>query len=412
MKKIISLLLCFVICLSALTIFGCTDKNDPQYEEIDAPNAVIKVDGLKESDATNATPPANDATITVDGLKNGDEYVPYTSKALDYITAAPGSNVSDFYKQMENPNRPITLEWDFKLGETPDKYRLEYSTNSDLTNAISVSLNSNTTRYDLYNLYKDTVYYCTVSYIKGNRIATVSTTFKTTDLGPRVMSVDGIYNVRDIGGYKTADGKTTAQGLIYRGGSLRPYNNYDSFLTEEGEKVMRDLLGIKTDLDVRGKGDEAGNLTESPIPGASLEYAKLIAYHEIFDVPENVRYIFSLLADEKNYPIYFHCSGGADRTGTLAFLINGLLGVSYEDLIHDYEFTSFSIYKERNSADGTKYGTKFHQFLNILNTYEGNTLSEKIESYLLSIGVTAQEIQNIKKIMLGESSLGGFIPQN
>ena len=175
---------------------------------------------------------------------------------------------------------------------------------------------------------------------------------------------------------------------------------------------MTELLGIKTDLDVRGFGSEAGNLTKSPISGANLEYAKLIAYHEIFDVPENVRYIFSLLADKRNYPIYFHCSGGADRTGTLAFLINALLGVSYEDLIHDYEFTSFSIYKERNSAKGKKYGTNFHKFLDKLNTYEGTNLSEKVESYLLSIGVTAQEIQNIKDIMLGNTDLGGFVPKN
>ena len=380
-----------LICLSSFTLWGCTkEEQEPSNNQIPAPNAVI----------------------TVDGLKDGDTFVPYVTAAYNYITAEPGSNVADYYKAMNNPNRPITIEWDFKLESTPDKYILEYSPYADYRNATTLTFGSNTTKYDLFNLYKDTTYYCSVTYAKGNGTATIETIFKTTDLGPRVMSVDGIYNVRDIGGYKTADGKTTAQGLIYRGGSLRPYNNYNSFLTEDGEEMMRNLLGIKTDLDVRGMGDEAGNLTSSPIPGANLEYSKLIAYHEIFDVPENVRYIFSLLADEKNYPIYFHCSGGADRTGTLAFLINGLLGVSYEDLIHDYEFTSFSIYKVRNSANGTTYGTKFHKFLDKLNTFEGATLSEKVESYLLSIGVTAQEIQNVKKIMLGESNLGGFIPQN
>ena len=395
MKRIISLLLCLLICLSSISFWGCTqdqqEDNTPESNQLAAPDAVITVDGLK--DDSNAL-------------------VPYVTKAYNYITAEPGANVADYYKAMDNPNRPITIEWDFKLSEPADKYEIKYSPYADYTDAISITLDSSFTGVNIYNLYKGATYYCSVTYFKGEKSATIATSFQTTDLGPRVMRVDGIYNVRDLGGYKTADGKTTVQGLIYRGGSLRPYNSYNSFLTEEGDKLMSELLGIKTDLDVRGFGSEAGELTESPISGANLEYAKLIAYHEIFDVPENVRYIFSLLADKRNYPIYFHCSGGADRTGTLAFLINALLGVSYEDLIHDYEFTSFSIYKERNSAKGTKYGTNFHKFLDKLNTYEGTNLSEKVESYLLSIGVTAQEIQNIKDIMLGETSVGGFIPEN
>ncbi len=395
MKRIISLLLCLLICLSSLTLWGC--KQDGNTTDDQAPTSQLQ---------------APNAVITVDGLKEGDAFVPYVTKALDYIKAEPGSNVSDFYKQMNNPNRPITVQWDFKLDLTPDSYEIKYSPYADYKDAITLTLDANTTSYNLFNLYKGTSYYFSVTFVKGNDKATIETTFKTTDLGPRVMSVDGIYNVRDIGGYVTESGKTTVQGLIYRGGSLRPYNNYDSLLTDEGEELMQELLGIQTDLDVRGWGEESEYLDRSPISGADLEYAKLIAYHEIFEVPENVRYIFSLLADEDNYPIYFHCSGGADRTGTLAFLINALLGVSYEDLIHDYEFTSFSIYKERNSADGTTYGTKFHKFLDKLDTYEGNTLSEKVESYLLSIGVTAQEIQSIKDIMLGETDLGGFVPGN
>ena len=44
----------------------------------------------------------------------------------------------------------------------------------------------------------------------------------------------------------------------------------------------------------------------------------------------------------KEYPAVFHCAAGADRTGTLAFLISGLLGVSRDDLTKDFELTSFS----------------------------------------------------------------------
>lgn len=45
-----------------------------------------------------------------------------------------------------------------------------------------------------------------------------------------------------------------------------------------------------------------------------------------------------VFANPDNYPIIFHCRGGADRTGSLAFILNALQGVSEADLIKDYEF--------------------------------------------------------------------------
>jgi hypothetical protein len=115
---------------------------------------------------------------------------------------------------------------------------------------------------------------------------------------------------------------------------------------------------------------------------------------------ENFRQVFSLMADKANYPMYVHCTGGADRTGTVIFLVNALLGVSEADLIKDFEFTSFSKYGERNSAAGTQYGDMFQEFLAKLKTYEGETLAEKTASYMLSIGVTEAEIESIRSIML------------
>ena len=117
---------------------------------------------------------------------------------------------------------------------------------------------------------------------------------------------------------------------------------------------------------------------------------------------DSFKEVFSLFADIDNYPIYMHCTGGADRTGTVAFLLNALLGVSETELIHDYEFTSFSVYGQRNSIDGTEYGGMFQEFLKKLKSFEGATLAEKTETYMLSIGVTQEEIDSIRTIMLGE----------
>ncbi|MBR5388667.1 MAG: tyrosine-protein phosphatase, partial [Clostridia bacterium] len=67
--------------------------------------------------------------------------------------------------------------------------------------------------------------------------------------------------------------------------------------------------------------------------------------------------IFYYLTDEKNYPIYVHCNAGADRTGTVAFLINGLLGVSFEDLTRDFELTSTYSARWRSAGEDAFEGT-------------------------------------------------------
>ena len=163
---------------------------------------------------------------------------------------------------------------------------------------------------------------------------------------------------------------------------------------------MSEVMGIKTEIDFRGS-KEAGDITESVIPGANLTYATLSGYADAFTGLEGYRQTFEILADKNNYPVYYHCTGGADRTGTVTFLLNALLGVSETELIQDYEFTTFSHYNERNSQQGV-YAKYYKDFREGLDTYAGDTLQEKVESYLLSIGVTQSQIDNIKAIMYGE----------
>ena len=60
------------------------------------------------------------------------------------------------------------------------------------------------------------------------------------------------------------------------------------------------------------------------------------------DKSSEIKKFFEVLADESNYPVIIHCENGADSTGTMAFLINALLGVNEEDLIKDFELSTFS----------------------------------------------------------------------
>ena len=203
--------------------------------------------------------------------------------------------------------------------------------------------------------------------------------------------------------------------------------------TEEGFNI-RDLLGIRGEIDLRIAGHDDGNQTMS-VFGSDVNYRKapMQGYNYIFPnfkqespIPRecqsefvtSVGEVFHFLADQKNYPVYFHCNAGADRTGTIAFLINGLLGVSEEDLTKDFELTSFSqggrrwrsdIVNGEFTANGVmqddndNYVAWGHMIEQLMNQYEteSGTLSDAIANYLqTACHVTESEIEMIKEMML------------
>ena len=333
---------------------------------------------------------------------NGIQYS-YEKEAKDYLEAKD-ANVKDFFKFMKNPFSPIVVSWEYPSGAVTG-FSVKIATKPDFSDAKVIGVGADGRSCELYNLLKSTEYFVKVIAYSGKDILNeAETSFLTTSMGPRVMNVDGIYNVRDLGGYTVHGGETTLQGLIYRGGALTPADIYDSNLTEAGKKTMSEEMGIKTEIDLRSP-TEAGNLSESVIPGASLIYIPIGGYEDAFSDStvgkQAYRKLFSTLANENNYPIYYHCTGGADRTGTVSFLLNALLGVDEKTLIKDYEFTSFSIYHMRNTKEG-EYASLFAEFRDKLEAFEGSTLQEKVETYLLSIGVTENEIYNINAIMTGK----------
>lgn len=198
---------------------------------------------------------------------------------------------------------------------------------------------------------------------------------------PYWISVEGLSNIRDIGGWKVANKGWVRPSCIYRGCEMDTHHT----LTPNAVHTMTEILHIRTDLDLRQEA--VGVLSSSPL-GANIQFLliPMVAYRDFLDVtPENsatVRRLFSVLSDDKNYPIYLHCWGGADRTGTLVFLLNAILGVSYDDLIIDYEATSMSIWGPR-----PRTYEPFAAFLEALNKYAGDTVNQKTESFLRSCGI-------------------------
>ena len=254
--------------------------------------------------------------------------------------------------------------------------------------------------------------------------------FTVTPEPVRFIGTESIMNVRDIGGWSTDDGHTVRYGLIYRCGKTNPGGS--NTCSETDVALFRETLGVVTEIDLRGSdaygqtmsvfGEDIGYV-KAPISGYSAIFPQFsqsepVAVYYDARSTESIQEIFAVLGREESYPLVFHCNAGADRTGTLAFLINGLLGVSLEDLTRDYELTSFGGHTRWRSditADNTfaDYGIMleessnyiaFNQMYQVLMenyaTADG-TLASAIENYLVNAcHVDQQDIDAVKKIML------------
>lgn len=234
--------------------------------------------------------------------------------------------------------------------------------------------------------------------------------FYTQKYAPRILSVEGIYNVRDIGGYNAND-TYIKQGLVFRGSEMDEHYS----LTTKGLDTMTNFLQIKTDLDLRSD-KERGSAISSPL-GESVtwttfnnfkSYANLVNDETEANI-QNIRNCFKVFADKSSYPIYLHCYQGADRTGTVADLLEGLVGVSEKERKIDYSLTTFSgggdNYRDADEKSGSHVFSNIEKFIGYKVT-TGSTYSEKIESYLINkIGLTQTEVNNIKDILLGKTKI-------
>jgi protein-tyrosine phosphatase len=170
---------------------------------------------------------------------------------------------------------------------------------------------------------------------------------------PRLLPLVGAYNFRDLGGYRTVDGRTTRWGTLYRSDGLHE-------LTEADLETLRDL-GLKSIVDLRtgaelertGRGllqtepirhlhlsvmQEVANDKVTAQSLADLDLASL--YLQWLDSSRALVEALRLVCDPTNYPLVFHCAAGKDRTGVLAALVLDILGVERATVVTDYSLTA------------------------------------------------------------------------
>ncbi len=318
---------------------------------------------------------------------------------VDYVTNHAGENVTDY-----NPDnldlcvpKPVEFKWEYAPGA--DSYTLTISQNEDMTDALTFTTSESVLYVD--ELFMGTDYYYQIeASADGESIMSPVYEFATAHL-PRAVRIDNVSNVRDIGGYYVNGGKQRVrQGMAYRGGAFE-----DGPITDEGIDRALNTYKIKTELDFRGHHE---GISSSVFPAGTELHDRFIKYPIFyFDImklenltgenahfKDGLRDSMKLFADEDNYPIYFHCHAGRDRTGTFAIILETLLGMDEVDIFTDFELTEFSRHGDWVDYNGAK------SIYNYLRDFGNGTPAKNTEKYLLEVGVTQEEIDAIKEILL------------
>ncbi|MBQ8429022.1 MAG: tyrosine-protein phosphatase [Clostridia bacterium] len=331
-------------------------------------------------------------------------------RVTDYLSADPSMTVTKFLPGTTarlDKGQPVALGYflDNPEGWEVLSAEVEVSETEDFTSIVQTQIIPlDTTWVDVYNLKTGQQYYFRVNMSLDNgKIHTKTGSFKTAANTPRFINLDGASNVRDIGGWVTEDGKTIKQGLLYRGGEIDGGKNTghpDFCLTEKGIEQLLSF-GIATDFDLRS---ESNKVSEYSILGSSVhrEFYDAHQYQSVFNASYKpfLRKMFADLANPDAYPVYLHCTHGVDRAGTMSLLIEALLGLSKDDLVRDYELSAF-YYNYAHVNRNFQNGGNVLDLIAGLESYEGETLAEKCATFLLSVGVTQEEIDTIRTIFLG-----------
>ncbi len=285
------------------------------------------------------------------------------------------------------PYRGFTFEYDLN-GHSGIFTLSEYD---DLSNGKAYILPSDKTSVTIDNLKTDKVYYYQIEY-DGNLEKGSFKTAKST----RFVYIPGVYNTRDIGGYTNLDGKNVKQGMIIRGTEIDGLVETEYFLKREDVQSVMDTFNFVYDMDLRSNSVFSGNYKSRLGENVEHKFYNSPSYGSIFNesYKASLKNIFSDLAKEENYPMYMHCTYGADRTGTIVFFLQATLNMAQDDMVREYRMTGFT-----NPQFATS--TSMDVIISGLENYNGDTIQEKAIDFLVNdIGITQEEIEAIQNILL------------
>lgn len=164
---------------------------------------------------------------------------------------------------------------------------------------------------------------------------------------PRELALEGTVNFRDLGGYPTADGRTTVWGTIFRADGLHHLTDADLAVVE--------AMGLRTVIDLRTADEVASGAFPIDKVQVNFHHIPLMTdvgrpddfsitpgflaatYLEMADTAAaEMGSVLALLAEADHLPAVFHCTAGKDRTGVTAALLLSVLGCPREVVVADY----------------------------------------------------------------------------
>lgn len=392
--------------LSSLVLTGCDGAEEPdKFFELFSPSKTTLVNPVVKEYTDRMYAQRADA-----GVLAKDESKIVSPLYADTVKVKP--YLGDYDECV-----PVTLNFAVDKSIKDDAFIVRYWPKGKENNYKDVAPSNG--KVELDNLFRSTTYEWKVFSSSGKESYVES--FTTGDY-VRFINCGGIFNFRDAGGWTTLDGKRIKQGLIYRGGEMNDHtlpNGHEKNIfgdSDPAKKIFVDDLGIRVDIDLRTR-EESDSMTSSPMntAGMSKSDSRYVEYIRpninsyinglnSTTTQENIKLIFEnyfAYADTK--PVYYHCYAGADRTGTIGFVLGAILGMTYTDLIIDYEATTFS--DNLKEHDVNRENTYFPDLLTGIKNWEfyntNMTLCEIMETYLTQkCKVSNETIQKIRSIML------------
>jgi len=230
-----------------------------------------------------------------------------------------------------------------------------------------------------------------------------------------------MFNFRDLGGHKTKDGRTVRWRKLFRSDSVH-------HMTTGDVSYARDLLNIRTVIDLRTPEEVQcqgiGALVVPPV--ARHHFSLTNSTAEMDDIQPYIRILntsglnlaeaFNVLANTETYPAVFCCNMGKDRTGVLAAVLLGALGVDDEQIMHDYEMTKQSI-SQNTSRVIEHIQSDYNTLIDDIPPFLARVIDTKpqaikaalinlrdeygsIRDYVRSIGVTEDALVRLEQALL------------
>ena len=199
-------------------------------------------------------------------------------------------------------------------------------------------------------------------------------------------------NVRDLGGW-TCDGGTVKYGMLFRGGEPNAAD----------KALMVEDIGIRHELQLRGSSEAPQQYS---IWGIDFTCPETFVWMSLSNKPawkQILRCVFDTIPF--NLPLYFHCAAGADRTATVAVMLEALLGMNQSDIDKDYELSCFSTGTgtdaQARRRDEDEYKAYIAEIKAVpLPSGVEDTFRNHAMYFVASLGFTADEINAFRSAMI------------